>query len=257
MLDLSPIPAFDDNYIWALRHGQQAWLVDPGDAEPALAWLHQQGLQLAGLLITHHHGDHIGGIAGLTAHQPDLPIYGPARISAVNHRIADRQLLQLGPWQLTAMAVPAHTLDHHAYYLHPGQDHPGALFCGDTLFAAGCGRLFEGTPDQLASALSRFAALPADTLVCCAHEYTLANLRFALAAEPDNGDLVLRQQRAHCLRQVGLPTLPSTIAEELATNPFMRTNAPTIVASLRAHTEAPLDSPVQRLAALRRWKDRF
>lgn len=257
MLDLSPIPAFDDNYIWALRHGDQAWLVDPGQAGPARAWLDQQELQLAGLLITHHHGDHIGGIAALAAGRPALPVYGPTRVAAVNRPIADGQVLALGPWQLSVMAVPAHTLDHHAYYLQPGRDHPGALFCGDTLFAAGCGRLFEGSADQLASALTRFAALPPDTLVCCAHEYTLANLRFALAAEPDNEALTQRQQRAQCLRQVGLPTLPSTIAEELATNPFLRVDQPGVVASLNALGGSPLASNNQRLAALRRWKDQF
>lgn len=257
MLHITPIPAFQDNYIWALGVGDKVWLVDPGDSEAAQQWLNSHSKQLQGLLITHHHADHTGGITELQQHWPGLQVFGPGSIKGITEPVSGGQTLALGGLSLRIYAVPAHTLDHIAYYLEPADDHPGALFCGDTLFAAGCGRLFEGTPDQLAAAMATFAALPPATLVCCAHEYTLANLAFALAAEPDNPAINERLQRARCQREAGLPTLPSTLADELASNPFMRAHEPAIQHQVNAMTGADAQNALETLAALRRWKDNF
>lgn len=257
MLHITPIPAFQDNYIWALGIDEKVWLVDPGDGEAAQHWLTSHNKQLQGLLITHHHADHTGGIAELRHHWPSAQVFGPGTIEGITEPMADGQVLLLAGLRLQIHAVPAHTLDHIAYYLEPALDHPGALFCGDTLFAAGCGRLFEGTAEQLAAAMTTFAALPPATLVCCAHEYTLANLAFALAAEPGNAATAERVQRTRCQREAGLPTLPSTLADELATNPFMRAHEPTIQQQVAAHTGKATKSALETLAALRRWKDNF
>ena len=257
MLHITPIPAFQDNYIWALGVDSQVWLVDPGDGVAAGQWLAAHHKQLQGLLITHHHADHTGGIARLAAEHPGLPVYGPAEIDGITRPVAGGQHIVLAGLTLDILAVPAHTLDHIAYYLRPENDHPGALFCGDTLFAAGCGRLFEGSPAQLAEALGRFADLPPATLVCCAHEYTLANLAFARAADPDNPAVEERWQRANCQRQAGIPTLPSTLADELASNPFMRAHTPGVQAAVTRHLAAPVTDALHTLTVLRQWKDTF
>ncbi|BFM11864.1 hydroxyacylglutathione hydrolase [Simiduia litorea] len=259
MLDLTPIPSFTDNYIWGLSDGQQAWLIDPGEAAPARQWLQTHKLDLTGILITHHHSDHIGGVQALLHHNPKIPVYGPdtSKIKTVTVPLKDGTEFNLGPWRVAVLGVPAHTLDHIAYYLAPNAEQPGILFCGDTLFGAGCGRLFEGSPKQLHQALKRFKTLPPETLMCCAHEYTLSNLAFAQQVEPGNRKLQERQQQEQCKREAGLPTLPSTLAVELATNPFLRPHSPEIQVSAKHYAKADVIGEEAIIATLRQWKDNF
>jgi hydroxyacylglutathione hydrolase len=255
-LQIAPIAAFTDNYIWAIHNDRDAWLVDPGDAAPVLAWLQQQRLALAGVLVTHHHPDHIGGLAELCAAAPAAIIIGPdnPRIAHLTRPVEDGDDVELLGHRFQVMRVPGHTLDHIAFYC---ADHvPPLLFCGDTLFAAGCGRLFEGTPEQMWQSLQRLAALPGDTRIYCAHEYTLSNLRFALAVEPDNPDLLRRYYETKAQRAAGQPTLPSTMALERATNPFLRVAEPAVRKRARDRQPAVCDDATV-FAALRRWKDQF
>lgn len=253
-----PVPAFTDNYIWLLRDGGRAVVVDPGDADPVAAALDAAGLALDAILVTHHHADHVGGVAGLAARWR-VPVLGPAHeaIPGCTRALDDGDAVELPTVgaRLTALHVPGHTRGHIAYAGTVG----GArvVFCGDTLFAAGCGRLFEGTPAQMAVSLARLAALPGDTAVCCAHEYTLANLQFAQAVEPDSAALAARAERDRARRARGEPTLPSTIAEERATNPFLRCAEPAVRAAAQSWAGAPLEADVEVFAALRRWKDGF
>lgn len=257
-MNLLPLPAFSDNYIWLLHNGKQALVVDPGDAAPVQAALHIHGLQLQAILVTHHHADHVGGVAALRA-ATGARVYGPAREvlpEPVVRVDGNTQLPLLGvDWQV--LEVPGHTAGHIAWYGQPAGQAP-ILFCGDTLFSAGCGRLFEGTPAQMHASLQRLAQLPATTRVACAHEYTLSNLKFAAAVEPSNHALV--QYRAHCegLRQQQRPTLPSTLEQELAINPFLRCGVTEVVQSAQrfAPNTSPQD-PASVLAALREWKNVF
>jgi hydroxyacylglutathione hydrolase len=231
MLSVSGLPAFTDNYIWAIHDAASAWVVDPGDASEVLAWLERNRLRLLGILLTHHHGDHIGGVRELLDAQPDLVVIGPragrdaGTMPWLTCAAVDGDTFRLAPWGLPVevMETPGHTLDHICYFseAHDRLDDP-LLFCGDTLFAAGCGRLFEGTAEQMWDSLTRLAALPADTRVCCAHEYTLSNLRFAIHAEPSNRDIHARLASCSALRDQGLSTLPSSIGLERLTNPFVR-----------------------------------
>lgn len=257
-MKLIALPALSDNYIWLVHDAHHALVVDPAQAEPVLAWLQQHGLQLQAILVTHHHSDHIGGVAALRQ-TCAARVYGPA------HESIPRPFtpLQQGD-HVTALGrhfevfdVPGHTAGHIAFF-HDQPDVQGAplLFCGDTLFSGGCGRIFDGTPAQLLASLDRLAALPGNTQVCCAHEYTLANLKFALAVEPDN--LALHHYQAHCqqLRTNGLPTLPSSIAQELQINPFLRSRQPDVVRAARAFDTSAQDD-VADFAALRRWKNQF
>ncbi len=220
MLEIIPIPAFQDNYIWLLKRDTHAAVVDPGDAAPVMATLKSLALTLDAILITHHHSDHIDGVAELLQHWPKAVVYAPKRgqYNFPHHAVRENDLVQLKTLnlELTVMEVPGHTLDHIVYY--------GAnmLFCGDTLFGAGCGRLFEGTPEQMYHSLQRLAKLPKDTAVYCTHEYTEHNLRFARSLGPGNAALATRQADAAALRLAGKPTLPSTIGLELETNPFLR-----------------------------------
>jgi hydroxyacylglutathione hydrolase len=256
MTTVVPIPAFTDNYIWCLHDSRDAWAVDPGDAAPLERFLGDNGLTLRGLLITHHHPDHIGGIAQLAASRPDLPVYGPdnPRIAGITHPLYDGDLIDVLDYHFRVLEVPGHTLDHIAF-VDERADAP-LLLCGDTLFAAGCGRLFEGTPAQMFASLQRFAVLPPATRVCCTHEYTQSNLRFACAVEPDNAVIADRARQAVALRAAGLPTLPTTIGLELATNPFLRCAEPAVIAAAR--TQVPeAGSGTEILAAIRAWKDRF
>ncbi len=252
--DIVALSAFSDNYIWTLRDATHAVVIDPGEAQPVLEFLGREGLQLAAILNTHHHADHIGGNAALLAQYP-APVFGPRdeRIPEVTHPLAGGQRFTLPHFNIgfEVIDIPAHTRSHIAFH------GDGLLFCGDTLFAAGCGRLFEGTPRQMHEALTRLAALPDETRVYCGHEYTLANLRFARAAEPDNAllpDLAARMER---LRAAGTPTLPSTIAQEKASNPFIRVTAPGVIASASGRAGHPLTDPVSVLAELRDWKNNF
>jgi hydroxyacylglutathione hydrolase len=219
-MTLLPIPAFADNYIWLLENGETAWIVDPGDAAPALEVLHEKNLQLAGILLTHHHPDHSGGIAELLKHY-QVPVYGPDNSPVrvlISHPLQDGSCITLGNMAFSVIAIPGHTLDHIAFYSAAEK----ILFCGDTLFSAGCGRVFEGTHEQMYQALLKLAELPDDTMVCCGHEYTLSNLRFAASLEPANNNILEHQKQCEILRAKNLPTLPSTIAQEKKINPFLR-----------------------------------
>jgi hydroxyacylglutathione hydrolase len=258
MLTITPIPAFSDNYIWTLcdrSRGNAAVVVDPGDALPVESFLKDHNLELAAILITHHHADHTGGIAALTERRA-IPVYGPAAesIVGVTHALREGdnvELTSICDTPLRVIEVPGHTRGHIAYV------GDGIVFCGDTLFAAGCGRLFEGTPAQMHASLAKLAALPSDTRVYCTHEYTLANLRFAMAVEPDNAALQQRVFDDNETRARGKPTVPSTIGRELATNPFLRCERETVIAAAAAHCDIHVASGVDTFAAVRAWKDNF
>ncbi|MGI4719499.1 MAG: hydroxyacylglutathione hydrolase [Janthinobacterium lividum] len=258
-LSVLTVPAFNDNYLWLIHDGTNAAVVDPGDAGPVREALRTHGLALTCILLTHHHADHIGGVASLLAEWP-VPVYGPRNdgIPVITHALdeGDRVRADGLDLELEVLEVPGHTLGHIAYV----RKTPGAhwLFCGDTLFGGGCGRLFEGTPAQMAASLGKLAALPDDTLVYCAHEYTVSNLKFAQAVEPDNQGLALRMRDASAKRGTRLPTVPSTIGLEKGTNPFLRYTEPAIVHSLvGAGRLKEGASPVEAFAALREWKNVF
>jgi hydroxyacylglutathione hydrolase len=258
MLTITPIPAFNDNYIWAIHdnaRGRAAVVVDPGDAVPVEAFLKSNALELTAILITHHHADHTGGIADLTANR-SIPVFGPAleKIVGVNRalREGDRvSLPEVLDETLNVIELPGHTLGHIAYV---GEEF---VLCGDTLFAAGCGRLFEGTPEQMHASLTKLASLPPDTRVYCTHEYTLSNLRFALAVDPDNEALRRRAFDEKEKREKNLPTLPTTIALEKATNPFLRCHTHAVAASARRFSGSRIVNPTAAFAAIRSWKDNF
>ncbi|WP_053119514.1 hydroxyacylglutathione hydrolase [Pseudomonas sp. P1.31] len=255
MIQISALPAFTDNYIWLLQdhRSQRCAVVDPGDAAPVEAWLdaHPDWV-LSDILITHHHHDHVGGVERLK-HISGATVYGPAseNIPARDVALNDNDSASVLGWEFDVYAVPGHTLGHIAYYHH------GLLFCGDTLFAAGCGRLFEGTPDQMHHSLSRLAALPEDTLVYCTHEYTLSNLKFAAAVEPTNADIAARLEKVTQQRQNGVMTLPSTLALEKLTNPFLRTGETLVKQKVDERAGAQNREPSEVFAALRAWKDKF
>jgi hydroxyacylglutathione hydrolase len=250
------IPAFKDNYLWLIHNGVSAVAVDPGDAAPILDALAQHKLTLAAILLTHHHADHVGGVPRLLQHTK-VPVYGPRNdaIAAVTVTLAEGDRVDLPelPLQLSVLDVPGHTRGHIAYVAQA----QGWLFCGDTLFAGGCGRLFEGTPAQMMQSLQKLGALPSDTQVYCAHEYTMANLRFASAAEPDNAALRQRVADEQAKRDRGQPTVPSTIALERQTNPFLRHEAGGVVKTLREHGLPAGATPLEAFAALREWKNNF
>jgi hydroxyacylglutathione hydrolase len=255
LIEITGVDAFDDNYIWMLRNpgSSHAVAVDPGDEAPVMAWLQQQGCDLSAILITHHHYDHVGGIAELRQAYPDVAVYGPAnetiRGLTITLKEGDRPQIAGLDAHFQVLEVPGHTAGHIAYF---GQ---GALFCGDTLFTAGCGRLFSGTFEQLSNSLRRIATLPDDTLIYCAHEYTLANLGFAHWVEPENPDLLNRIRRDQDKRDAGVPTVPSRLAEELLTNPFLRTSERTVVKAAETAAGRSLATPVEVFTALRQWKD--
>ncbi|QEL54382.1 hydroxyacylglutathione hydrolase [Chromobacterium paludis] len=248
---ITPIGAFSDNYIWLLHQGARAVAVDPGEAAPLLRHLAREQLTLEAVLVTHHHADHIGGLPELKQAWPDVVVYGPPGIAGVDVPLMEGDVVSLSMGQAQVLAVPGHTLDHLAYLLNE------ALFCGDTLFAAGCGRLFEGSPAQMLDSLKKLAALPPQTKVYPAHEYTLSNLRFALAAEPANPVLAMRQSRDQALRERGQPTLPSTLALEVASNPFLRCGEPGVRESLLRQGGQADEDETARFARLRDWKNRF
>lgn len=254
MFRITPVPAFRDNYIWVLHDRGHAVVVDPGDAAPVRDFLHANDLALEAILNTHHHADHIGGNPDLLSEWP-VPVYAPAgeAVPTATVRLTggDRvHLSQIGA-TFEVLDVPGHTAGHIAYVGH------GAVFCGDTLFACGCGRLFEGTPAQMYESLGRLAALPSDTRVYCAHEYTAANVRFARAVEPGHAGLLGLEAKVAEARAAGRPTIPSTIGAERATNPFLRCAEGPLAAAVAAQSGADPTDPVAVFAALREWKNRF
>lgn len=255
-MNLLALPAFADNYIWMLHDGQRALVVDPGEAEPVQRALDAHGLALVGILVTHHHGDHVGGLAAL---RPRLqgPVFGPANesIPGACEPVRQGDAVEVMGLRFDVLDVPGHTAGHVAYVQRPTAG-PPVLFCGDTLFSGGCGRLFEGTPAQMHHSLGRLAALPGSTRVCCAHEYTVSNLRFAAAVEPGNGAVADHLRWCEHQRAAGQSTLPSTIALEREINPFLRSEAPAVVRAARDHG-APDASPVTVFATLREWKNQF
>ena len=261
-MTLVPLPAFADNYIWMLHDGSHAIVVDPGDAQPVFDALARDKLQLAAILVTHHHPDHTGGVAALHA-ATGAQVWGPARerIPEPFAPLAQGDIAEALGLRFEVIDVPGHTAGHIAYFLPAAQtsreDAP-LLFCGDTLFSGGCGRLFEGTPAQMLASLDALAALPGDTRVCCAHEYTLSNLRFAQAVEPANAELTQYNARCENLRAKGQPTLPSQLAIERQVNPFLRSREASVLRAVRAHAELAADAAeADVFAALRQWKNDF
>jgi hydroxyacylglutathione hydrolase len=259
MLTVQGIPAFEDNYIWLIRRPArpEIAIVDPGDAAPVLAAIRAQGLLPVAILITHHHWDHTGGIADLLAAHP-VPVIGPRRenIPQLTKTVGGGDQVRLPELDadFQVLDVPGHTAGHIAYYTDNPGGH-GLLFIGDTLFAGGCGRLFEGTPAQMQASLSRVRALPDATQVYCAHEYTEANLRFARIAEPGNDALRLRQQEVTAQRRQGLPTVPSRLGLEKATNPFLRFDEPSIIRAAEGFAGKRLADPAEVFGTVRHWKD--
>lgn len=254
-MHLIPIPAFADNYIWLIHDGHDALVVDPGDAQPVFDTLQSLGLQLKTILVTHHHADHVGGVA-LLRERTQAQVTGPAGedIPQPATGVGAGDKVQALGLDFSVMDVPGHTAGHIAFYCEAFEGAP-LLFCGDTLFSGGCGRLFEGTPAQMLHSLDQFAALPGNTRVCCTHEYTLSNLRFARAVEPGNKALANYQNQCETLRAQGQPTLPSSISTELAINPFLRSRQASVVQAMQER-EAAADE-VAVFAALRAWKNVF
>lgn len=259
-LKIEALPAFSDNYLWLAHDGVDATVVDPGDAATISRALEARRLRLRSILITHHHPDHVGGVAALKA-ATGAVVYGPAaeasKIGTLDHQLKDGDVVTLTAPSLAlqVLAVPGHTLGHIAYYAE--MPAPGLLFCGDTLFSGGCGRLFEGTPEQMESSLQRLAALPASTLVFCAHEYTLANLLFAQTVEPENPAVEAAVREVSAWREAGRASVPSSIGRELRINPFLRIADPALRESVRQHAVAEDGGSDGIFAALRRWKDGY
>lgn len=254
---LHPVPAFEDNYIWLLHDGQRAVVVDPGQAEGVLAYLQTHQLRLDSILITHHHGDHTGGVAVLRE-RTGASVLGPMREALPEpvHRVCGGDVLDLLGRRFEVIDVPGHTAGHVAFFA-PDVDGSPLLFCGDTLFSGGCGRLFEGSPAQMFDSLCRLAELPDEARVCCAHEYTLSNLRFALAVEPDNAALAAYQTHCQALRARNLPTLPGSIGLEKQINPFLRSRVAAVVRSAQAHAPGTAGDALSVFTTLREWKNQF
>lgn len=257
MMDIQvfPIPALSDNYIWCIHNNEQCWVVDPGQAEPVIEALKQKKLNLSGILVTHHHWDHTNGIDALVAHFPDIPVIGPdyGNIGQLTQRVKQDQKVVLTDLNIEfdVLYVPGHTLDHIAFYAN------SMLFCGDTLFSVGCGRLFEGTADQMWASLQKLMQLPAETAVYCTHEYTLANIQFAKQVEPENTALKQYSDWAEEQRKNDRVTLPTTIEQQKAINPFLRATINQIKINMEHHVGKTLPDSNAVFAAIRQWKDTF
>jgi len=252
-MPLQALPAFTDNYIWTLAdEAGRAVVVDPGEAAPVLRAA-DAGLQPIAILLTHHHPDHVGGTAALLQRWPALPVFAPHddRIDVRCRRVAGGDVVDAGEWRFRVLEIPGHTRTHVAFSGH------GLVFCGDTLFSLGCGRMFEGTPAQMLASLDALAALPADTRVCCGHEYTLANAAFARVVDPDNAALRRRTEEATAMRDDDRPSLPSLLGDELAANPFLRVDSPAVRAAVAGRLGREPADRVESFAALRSWKDGF
>lgn len=257
-MQIDPISAFSDNYIWCLHDGRQAIVVDPGDAAPVEAHLAANGMTLSGVLITHHHFDHTGGLPDLCRDRPQMPVWGPSTSSPhINRPVTEGDTVECFGHDFRVIAVPGHTLDHIAFFSAGTASEPPVLLSGDTLFAAGCGRLFEGTPEQMVTSLGKLLACPDDTRIYCAHEYTEANLRFAIAVEPDNDHVSQRLAQVEATRAEGGITLPSTLAEEKRSNPFLRCQENSVQAAAKKRSTLRAGSYSEVFAAIRGWKDAF
>lgn len=256
-MNLIPLPAFSDNYIWLIPSQGRALVVDPGQAEPVTRWLTEHQHSLDCILVTHHHGDHTGGVASLQ-HQWGAKVYGPASESLPFEYQPLRQgdSILWGDLAFQVLDVPGHTSGHIAYWTQPSAQDP-ILFCGDTLFSGGCGRIFEGTPAQMLQAMDALSALPGQTRVCCAHEYTLSNLKFAMAVEPDNLALQAYVKQCQQRRSENLPTLPAQLATELKINPFLRSRQNSVIQAVQAYAPQTPNQDVEIFANLRSWKNNF
>ena len=256
-MQIHAVPAFRDNYLWVLAIDGAAAVVDPGDAVPVQRFLDERGLKLEAILATHHHADHIGGVPALAARWK-CPVFGPAHdgVEGLSQRLSEGDRITVPGLGVAfdVLDVPGHTAGHIAYVHVEAEP---VVFCGDTLFACGCGRLFEGTPAQMSDSLGKLARLPGATRAFCAHEYTMANIRFAEAVEPGNRALAQRKARDAARRERGEPTVPSTIEEELATNPFLRCGEPEVIASAERRAGRTLAGPVEVFAVIREWKNAF
>lgn len=254
MITIVPIRALKDNYIWMMTaSNKNAWVVDPGDAAPVIDALEKNGLTLASILITHHHHDHSGGLIDLINYAGNIPVYGShaSPIKHITHHVKDNDKISCASTQFRVIEIPGHTLDHIAYY---GDN---ALFCGDTLFSVGCGRIFEGTPTQMHNSLTKLTNLPDNTKIYCGHEYTAANLKFAHHVDPDNKNILAKMTQAHDLLNTTGCTLPSLLAEEKKTNPFLRCHEKTIIDSVEKYVKRKLTNTVETFACLREWKNNF
>lgn len=252
MINISSIRALKDNYIWCLHDHQHAWIIDPGEANPALSFLKEKNLILKGIFLTHHHWDHVNGVEKLLEHF-SVPVWGSVSfdLPIISNKIKNDDLITLEQFHFKVLEIPGHTLDHIALYT-------GAeLFCGDTLFGAGCGRLFEGTPEQMFESLQKILKLPLHTKIYCAHEYTLINLKFAETVEPDNKKIQQRIEQVKQRYQQNLSSVPSTLAEERETNPFLRCDIATVKKAAEQYCNHHLSNSLEVFTQIRRWKDNF
>lgn len=258
MFKVTPIPIIEDNYVWIIEHNDHCIVVDPGDAQPALDYLKANQLTLDAIIITHKHWDHVTGIPELKAAFPDTPLYGPVheKIVCRDVDVFDGDILDLAGLKWTVKHLPGHTLDLVAYHVvdEAGQHH---VFSGDCIFACGCGYMFEGSPEQFQSSLEWLMSLPHNTIIYPTHEYTLANIDFALHVEPNNLQLIARQEDTQALREASKPSVPTTVAKERATNPFVRWDQPDIIRAVCHHTDQVLAKPPEVFAALRQWKNEY
>ncbi len=262
------VPAFSDNYIWLIcdKNQQYAVIVDPGDATPVINTLEKESIQPVAIFITHFHADHVGGVGQLVEKYLNLPVYGPAKekIPHITHPLNGGETIHIDEidTDFQVINVHGHTAGHIAYYTeekcsdqYPNQHQEARLFCGDTLFAAGCGRVFDGTMKDLHDSLAKITSLPEDTLIYCAHEYTLDNIGFAKWVEPNNADLLAREKSSEALRDNHQPTVPSRLSLELKTNPFLRTHLPHVIDRIAETTNKPLKNTTDVFTAMRIWKD--